>query len=99
MRDIGDTKHVRVGATTRAKLKAYSKKTGLSMAVIVTWCIEDCLMTVENKKSVLPRILLMQQAMEGPRFELRPPVGSHGPDSGDATQPKRSRRRSKSKQR
>ena len=36
MRDIGDTKHVRVGATTRAKLKAYSKKTGLSMAVIVT---------------------------------------------------------------
>ena len=75
MSHIGDTKHVRVEATTRAKLKAYSKKTGLSMAVIVTWCIENCLMAVENKKSVLPRILLMQQAIEGPRFEVAPASG------------------------
>jgi len=80
MSHIGDTKHIRVEAATRAKLKAYSKKTGLSMAVIVTWCIEDCLMAVENKKSVLPRILLMKQAMEGPRFELSPPAQTQPPE-------------------
>jgi predicted DNA-binding protein len=65
MRQIAQTKHVRIEAGVYKRLQALSQKTGMSAAEIATFCIDDCLKAYEAKKAIIPRVLLIMNVIEG----------------------------------
>ena len=70
MRQIAQTKHVRIEAGVYKRLQALSQKTGMSAAEIATLCVDDCLKAYEARKAIIPRVLLIMQVIEGlPKFE------------------------------
>jgi hypothetical protein len=70
MRQIANTKHVRIEVSVYKRLLALSQKTGMSAAEMATLCIDDCLRAYDAKKAIIPRILLIMQVIEsGTRFE------------------------------
>jgi hypothetical protein len=70
MRQIAQTKHVRIDPEVLKRLKALSQKTGMSSAEIASLCIDDCIRAYEAKKGIVPRILLIMQVIEsGVRFD------------------------------
>jgi hypothetical protein len=65
MRQIAQTKHVRIDAGVYKRLQALSQKTGMSAAEIATFCVEDCLNAYEARKAITPRVLLIMNVIEG----------------------------------
>jgi hypothetical protein len=69
MKQLGDTKHVRIATAVYNEMLALSKETQLSAAEIATWCISDCLSAYKTKKPIVPRIVKIMQVIEdGPEF-------------------------------
>jgi hypothetical protein len=65
MRQIAQTKHVRIETGVYKRLQGLSQKTGMSAAEIATLCIDDCLRAYEARKGIIPRVLLIMQVIEG----------------------------------
>jgi hypothetical protein len=65
MRQIAQTKHVRIETGVYKRLQALSQKTGMSSAEIATLCIDDCLKGYEARKAIVPKVLLIMQVIEG----------------------------------
>jgi hypothetical protein len=70
MRQIAETKHVRIEVEVYKRLQALSQKTGMSAAEIATLCIEDCVNAYEARKSITPRVLLIKNVIDaGTKFD------------------------------
>lgn len=70
MRQISQTKHVRIEVSVYKRLLALSQKTGMSAAEIATLCVDDCLRAFEAKKAIIPRVLLIMNVIEsGVKFD------------------------------
>ena len=75
MRQISQTKHVRIEVGVYKRLLALSQKTGMSAAEMATLCVDDCLRAYDAKKAIIPRILLIMQVIEsGTKFEEPEPI-------------------------
>jgi hypothetical protein len=70
MRQISQTKHVRIEGEVYKRLQALSQKTGMSAAEIATLCIDDCLNAYEARKPIIPRVRLIMNVIDaGTKFD------------------------------